>query len=317
MPNPGARAGILTLVARHGKFFLAMGLVIGIALPGLAAGLRPYLAEMVALQLFLTAFRIGPRAALESLHALGRTARGLAVLQLVLPMAAILLFGALGVMATPLAMVVVLMLAAPTASGTPNFALLLGHEPGAAMRLLILGTALMPLTVLPVFWLLPEVDEIGEVLKAALRLSVVILGATGLAFALRHWRFKTLSPQTQTTLDGATVITLAVLAVALMSAVGPALVSDPIRLARWLVAAFAVNFGFQIATFMVMKRRGQHRPAVAVAIVAGNRNIALFLVALPGAVTDPLLMFIGCYQFPMFLTPILLGRLYGTAKHTA
>jgi len=27
-------------------------------------------------------------------------------------------------------------------------------------------------------------------------------------------------------------------------------------------------------------------------------------------VTDPLLLFIGCYQIPMYLTPILLGRFY-------
>ena len=47
----------------------------------------------------------------------------------------------------------------------------------------------------------------------------------------------------------------------------------------------------------------------------GNRWIvvALFLVALPQATTDPLLIFIGCYQIPMYLTPVLLGRFYGAA----
>ena len=50
--------------------------------------------------------------------------------------------------------------------------------------------------------------------------------------------------------------------------------------------------------------------AAPLAIVAGNRNIALFLTALPSTITDPLLLFIGCYQVPMFLTPIMLNRLY-------
>ncbi len=45
-------------------------------------------------------------------------------------------------------------------------------------------------------------------------------------------------------------------------------------------------------------------------IIAGNRNIALFLIALPSEVTDPLLLFIGCYQIPMYLTPIILQQLY-------
>ena len=50
---------------------------------------------------------------------------------------------------------------------------------------------------------------------------------------------------------------------------------------------------------------------VGPAIVAGNRNAALFLMALPASVTEPLLILLGCYQLPMYLTPILLARLYG------
>ena len=30
----------------------------------------------------------------------------------------------------------------------------------------------------------------------------------------------------------------------------------------------------------------------------------------PAEVTDKLLLFIGCYQLPMYLTPMLLGRFY-------
>ena len=45
-------------------------------------------------------------------------------------------------------------------------------------------------------------------------------------------------------------------------------------------------------------------------VSAGNRNIALFLAALPATVTDPLLLFIGCYQVPMYLTPIILRPVY-------
>ena len=46
------------------------------------------------------------------------------------------------------------------------------------------------------------------------------------------------------------------------------------------------------------------------AIGAGNRNIALFLVALPAEVMAPLMIFVGCWQLPMYLTPMLLRRLY-------
>ena len=39
-------------------------------------------------------------------------------------------------------------------------------------------------------------------------------------------------------------------------------------------------------------------------------NIALFLVGLPASITDPVLIFIGCYQVPMYLTPLLMRRFY-------
>jgi len=47
-------------------------------------------------------------------------------------------------------------------------------------------------------------------------------------------------------------------------------------------------------------------------IVAGNRNIALFLIVLPPEVAGPLMIFIGCYQIPMYLTPMVLTYLRGS-----
>ena len=77
-----------------------------------------------------------------------------------------------------------------------------------------------------------------------------------------------------------------------------------------LAIAFGVNFVIQIGVAMLLRYLGKPRIAVPLAVIAGNRNIALFLTALPVAVTDPLLLFIGCYQIPMYLTPILLGRFF-------
>ncbi|MFV0514965.1 MAG: hypothetical protein ACK5MY_15255 [Jhaorihella sp.] len=300
-------------VARHARLCLVLGLLAGLTLPGLAAVLRPWLPQLVALLLFLTAFRIGLREAVQSLGALGRTAAAVLVLQLVLPLAAVALLRVLGLPLGPLAVAVVLLLSAPSVTGAPNFTLMTGHDPAPALRLLVLGTALLPLTVVPVFLALPALGELGSVLGAAGRLLGVILGATLAAFALRHVAAPRLRPKVVAALDGATAIALAVVVVALMSAIVPAFRDDPLRLVGWLVAAFAVNFGFQIATFGLLRAAGRPRDAVPLGIIAGNRNIALFLVALPGATTDPLLIFIGCYQIPMYLTPVLLGRFYGAA----
>ena len=81
----------LAFVARHGRAALVLGLVAGLFLPDLARLLRPWLPQMVAGLLFLTAFRIGARAALGGLSEGLSSLRAVLVLQLILPLAALLL----------------------------------------------------------------------------------------------------------------------------------------------------------------------------------------------------------------------------------
>ena len=103
---------------------------------------------------------------------------------------------------------------------------------------------------------------------------------------------------------------MAVVVIGLMSAVGPALARDPVDLAVWLLCASAANLGLQAMAGLVFSRTRLRSSLVSFSIIAGNRNIALFLVALPAHVTDPLLVFIGCYQIPMYLTPVLMKGFY-------
>ena len=67
-----------------------------------------------------------------------------------------------------------------------NLALLMRLDAGRMMQLMVLGTAAFPLTVLPVLAALPQLGPASEIALAALRLLAVILGATGLGFALRQ-----------------------------------------------------------------------------------------------------------------------------------
>jgi hypothetical protein len=298
----------LGYAARQGRIILVLGLVAGILLPGLAVTMKAWLPELVAGTLFVAALRVGPRQAVGALGDLGKTVALCAVLQVAMPVVAILafhLFGWYGLLTTGLT----LMAAASPISGGPNLAIMTGNDPAPALRLLVLGTALLPLTVIPVFWLAPALGSPAEIFGSAARLLRIIFASAALAFLLRATIFRDPAPASIEALDGLSAILLAVLVIGLMSAVGPALSGDPMALAINLAAAFAANFGLQIAAFFILRRQGS-ADAVPLAIVAGNRNIALFLTALPTAITDPLLLFIGCYQVPMFLTPIMLNRLY-------
>ncbi|MEM8629731.1 MAG: hypothetical protein AAGF74_00710 [Pseudomonadota bacterium] len=301
----------LRLIARHGRLCLVLGLLAGFTLPSLAAAMKPALPALVAGLVFLTALRIGHRSAFGSLRQ-ARASLGLVMaFQVAVPVLAITGLNLGGVNGTAAGLAVVLALAAPSVSGGPMFTALLGYDPAPAMRLLILGTALLPLTVIPVFWLVPSLGGLEVVIAAALRLTIVIAGAAAAGFVVRRLVFSKPSKDTIAAFDGLAAVVLAIIVVGLMSAVGPALHSEPAALAGWLALACLVNFGMQVICFTVHCRRGQVAEAVPVSVVAGNRNIALFLVALPTGITDPVLTFIGCYQVPMYLTPILMRHIYG------
>ena len=297
-------ANVLRLAARHGRLLLVAGLVAGFTLPGLAATLKPWLPPMVAGLVFISALRIGLRAAVGNL-AQARGSLGVVLaLQLGVPLFLVALFALTGWLGSAAALALVLAMSAPSISGGPAFTAMLGHDPAPAMRLLVLGTALLPLTVLPVFWLLPALGGVSDVAHAALRLTAILGLAIAAAFALRRMTFPDPRPETIQMLDGLAAIALATIVIGLMSAVGPALRADPAAFAGWLALAFAINFGMQALSFAA-------HGSAPVSVIAGNRNIALFLVALPASVTDPVLIFIGCYQVPMYLTPVLLGKFYG------
>lgn len=299
----------LIWIGRQGRYFLIVGLIVGLLSPGLAEALRPWIGSLVAVLLFVTGLRIGARAAFGSLQDLGPALARIGVLQTVLPLFVAGALWTLGVADHPLSLAVVLMLAAPSLTGAPNFAIMMGRDPVPGMRLLVLGTALFPFTAFPVLWLL---DPTGAGALGALSLSLgllaAILGAAGLGFALRSFSPGLGTPTAQGALDGVAALLLAVVVVGLMSAVGPLLRSEPLELLKWLAVALFINVFLVVATHQV-SRWAKLRVRIPTAIYAGNRNIALFLIALPDAVAAPLLVFVGCYQVPMYLTPVLLSRL--------
>lgn len=297
-------------IARHGRWCLVFGLAAGLLLPALAKALQPMIPVLIAALLFLAAFRIGSAAILREWRAGFASIWRVLNYQLALPLLAACLGLIFGVLDTVPALVILLLLSAPSISGSPNFAVLMGHDPKGAFRLLLFGTALFPITVLPVLFVLPQIGSPLEVLETSARLAGLIFGAAGLGFVLRAILAPTLS-QTQTqAVDGISALLLGVMVIGLMAAAGPLLAEEPRVFWGWLALSVFVNFGLQMVAWRRL-RKGPGAARVGEAIVAGNRNIALFLVALPQDTATLLLPFIGCYQVPMFLTPIVLRRFYG------
>lgn len=265
---------------------------------------------MVAVLLTITALRIGHRATVGALSDLRWGIGSVAVLQMVLPLTLLALCWAGGIADTPMAMALVLATSAPAISGSPNLALMLGQDAGRMMQILVMGTALFPLTVLPQLFLMPQLGDPQQIVQAAFTLLGVILLATALGFGLRAVVFPKPTPEQIKALDGLSVLAFSAIVVGLMAALNPALRLDPGSVALWALLAFGISYGAQITAYLTLRRSALSGVAGPLAIGAGNRNIALFLVALPDQILAPLMVFIGCWQLPMYLTPILLRRLY-------
>ncbi len=300
----------LDLAARYGRYVLIGGLLAGIALPGLASVLRPWMAQFVVVLLFVSVLRMDPRAVLRSLGQMPRTVIAVLALQLVAPMAVVALAWVTGLGASPYVLAVILMLAAPSIVGSPNICMMMGAEPDAALRLMVTGTAILPLTLIPVFWAVPSFGDMSTVVQAVGRLFLTIVLTAGAAMLTRIWLFPRPGQQTLRRLDGASAIALAVFVIGLMEAVSQGFSDNPGRFLIWLFLAVTANFGAQILTWGWSRNRRPHPEATALSVIAGNRNVALYFVSLPAEVIAPLLVFIGCYQIPMYLTPLIMGRLY-------
>lgn len=299
---------VLQRAAHHARLCLVAGLVAGLTLPGVALFIKDLLPMLVALLLCTSAIRIGLKGTMGGLTDLRQTIVKLAVLQFAMPVAALGLILAFGLLSHPLAIAVLLMLSAPSISGSANFTAIMGHNPAPPMRLLILGTMVFPVTALATLWVVPGIGGLGDLFFTAARFAVVIAVSVGVGFAIRRAAFPNPNAQQIKALDGASALLLAIMVVGLMSALGPAFKTAPYTVAGWLAAAIVVNFGLQIMAWLWGTDPGT-------CIVAGNRNVALYLVALPAAATEPLLIFIGCYQIPMYLTPILMQRLYKSERN--
>ena len=308
-------AAALVVLARHARWLLLAGLLAGTAFPAAAATLRPLLPLLIGAMLFLSALRISPRHLGSAISHMRHDLPAILVLQLVLPLVFALgltLFGVSG----PLADVLVLMATAAPIAASPALAVICGLDGFAALRLLVWGTVLLPLTALMPLNLVFSDLPGASVAVAAMRLAGLILLSAGAGMAVRRLLPRSIGASSMSALDGLSAILLALLVLALMDAIQPLIMEDLPKLLSILLLAITANIGLQllgtgIATALVARRHVRDRAlAGTLGLIAGNRNIALFLVALPPQLTDQMMVFIGCYQIPMLLTPIVLGPLY-------
>jgi arsenite transporter len=302
---------ILAFIARNGRHGLMVGLVVGILAPEAANLVRPLVLPIILFLLFLAVLRIGPAGVLGTWRGAGfwRALRSVLGMQLAAPVLTALVLIAAGLQHSLWGMGLVILLAAAPITGTPHLTLMAGGNPAPALRQLILGTALLPLTVLPVFWLIPAFGNPVEILGASAMLLGAIALSGGLAISLHLTGIVRPGPRVNARIEALGALGLGVVVIGFLSEVGQTLRTDPLYLALVMGVVMAAVFAIQTAAYFLAMRRPEADDAAALTLAAGSRNLALFFGVLPAALVDDLWLMIGCYQIPMYITPLVLRRL--------
>lgn len=297
---------MLAAIAGRGRWLLVAGLAAGLAWPAAAEAVRPLVGPIVAALLFLAMLRIGPAGIRTARRDLVRAALTAAAFQSAAPLCLAAVLAAAGLLSTPLGLGAVIILAAAPITGAAHIAVMAGGDPSPALRQTVIGTALLPLTIIPVLSATAAFGAAGDVAGPVLRLLGIVIAAGGAAAALCATGLVRDTPGTTAAIDAVAAVLLGVVVVGLMSAAAETIRSDPPRFATTLAAVSGLAFALQAVTARLWPDAAS---AVPMAVAAGNRNVALFLGILPQQVIDDTLLVIGCYQIPMYLTPLVLPRL--------
>ena len=308
LPRVQTPLALLSWSARHGSILLALGIFGGIASPTLASAFRGFVTPNVLLMTTLVLLRVDIGAALAHLRRPGRLATIFALQLAACPLLAWAVVAPLP-LDPGIAAGCVIFATGCAATSAAAFARLVGLDPELSL-LGTLGTlALAPFTAPPIaLWLLGidlSISTWGLMTRLALVVGLPMLVSLALRRAIGPARLAQHGPA----VDGALVWLVVGYGFGVMDGLAARAAADPAWVAQAVLAAFAIDYGLNLATTLALWRAGPVT-AMAAGLMSGNRNMALYLAVLP-ATTDPrITLFFGLCQVPLFLSPFLLRPLY-------
>jgi hypothetical protein len=297
-----AIAHVLVILGRYGKWVLPTGLLAALLLPNAALAIQSAIAPLLAVLLVISFLQINLQDTIGFVQSFRPLLLYALLMQLLLPL---LLYFGLDSLRVPREWLVptVLVAAASCIAGGPSLVIMLRGNGAQAIRLLLVSTLSLPITSFPVLALLQLHASLPMLLRTVGVLFAVVLGAYVVARLLRRYWLGPLNNMQKARLDGLSAFVLAFLVIGLMAAMHTAW-DNPMLILKTLLIATVVNFGLQCVGVLLNRVLGMQLPTT-LGVMTGNRAVAIFLTALPVNVYQPYLLFIACYQIPMYLTPLL------------
>jgi len=305
----------LAFVGRHATKFMAAGVLVGFLVPPLAALARPLLAPALVIPLGLGLVRIDWSAIAQCRRRPGLVA---ALVVFVLGASPVMVWAittpAVGLgLPAGLREALILMSASSPIVSNIAIALFVGLDAALAAVVVVFATALVPFTLPPVAFALLGVELAIGLPAFMARLA----GLVGVAFVAAWLVRRLVRPATlagwRESIDGLAVLNLFVFALAIMDGVTAFALQRPGYAALAIALAFVFNLLLQAGAWLAFRRQGTVT-ALTAALVCGNCNMGLVLVALSGHAGIEVTAFFGLAQVPMYTLPALLDPLYRRAR---
>ncbi|HZB92430.1 MAG TPA: hypothetical protein VE397_13370 [Stellaceae bacterium] len=298
----------LALLGRHGTWFLAGGLFIGLLLPPLAALLRPALSPFIFLLTVASFLSIDVGALAVHVRRPALLALVLAWLLLAVPVVTALLCRLVGLPAA-LAQGLVLWAASPPLISVAAIALLLGLDGALALLLMVVGTFLMPFTLPPLvlgliglklgIGILPLMRNLVLFIGGAAVVTAVLRRLIGVARLRRH----------ALELSGLNVLILLLFAIGIMDGVQRLLIARPQEVLLYAATALGASLALQGLSFLAFCFLPRI-DALTIGLVGGNNNMAVVWANLGAAATPALTLFFATVQLPIYVLPAVLKPVY-------
>jgi BASS family bile acid:Na+ symporter len=309
-------SSILAWVNARASKILALCLFVGIAFPDLAAAARPFLLPAVTMLLASAILRMDWTRLADPLRQPAKIAILVVLLMVGVPLLAVPLADAM--LPGPLARAIGLFSSAPMLVSVTAYAIMLGLDARWALVLLVATSLAVPLTLPPLAAMLLHLDVAIGAGDLLLRLAGLVGGAFAAAYAIRKLAGAERLKRHDGAIGGLGVLVLVVFAFGAVDGFADAIRSDPAKVALYMAAAFGANFGLQALTAAVLvpfeRVLGLTRAeSLTASLAAGNRNFALVVGAIGTGSDSDLFLYFTCMQFPIYMTPFLLGAIYRRA----
>ena len=299
----------LAWLGRQGTRALAASIFLGLAVPPLAAYVKPHLGETVFVLLLFSYLRTDPTAFGRYLKA-----PGLTIVAALWVMAAVpLLFGAAYALSgireawPALYTIMILQMAITPITSSAAFAALMGLDVAFSLVTLIVSNALSPITTVAFSYLFLGTSLFSPI-ELGIKLFLFFAASGAIAYAIRRVAGQEWIERQNEPIDGLNVISVFIFAIAAMDGVPRHVMADPLFAVELLVLIFVLTCALIGLSVLVFLRAGLDRGLV-IGLLAAFRNIGVVMAAVGTSLPDLAWFYFAMVQFPIFLLPAVLRPL--------